>query len=228
MRCAAVTSLANHGDSNNRNCCEKWTLTHSYVALVKVWDVVKTVDFVDTFEASILNHRFSTTWPFFGRLEQQSDTLALRDLIQVLLNNFSAGQKASHMPVMATHMSVVRLRPVRQIFGIFRDREAIHVSSQSDHIDSLLFASFGPSTLKINNKTSYGALLDSFIFNTKTFQRVDQSLLCPELIKASFWMRVQLLPYGDNVVDVPSRFVHRLFMLLKVTCEFCLSSSSEA
>jgi hypothetical protein len=146
----------------------------------------------------------------------------------VLLNNLSAGQKASHMPVMATHMSVVRLRPVRQIFGVFRDREAIHFSSQSDHINSLLFASLGPSTLKINNKTSNGALLDSFIFNAKTFQRLDQGLLCPALIKASFWMRVQLLPYSDNVFDVPSRLDHLLSMILKVTCEFCLSSSSEA
>jgi hypothetical protein len=37
---------------------------------------VKTVNFVDTFKAPFLDHRFGPTWSFLGRLEQKPDTLA--------------------------------------------------------------------------------------------------------------------------------------------------------
>jgi len=76
VRCAAVTSLANHSDSNPCHCCEKWPFANSYVAFVKIRDVVKTVNFVDTFKAPFLDHRFGPTWSFLGRLEQKPDTLA--------------------------------------------------------------------------------------------------------------------------------------------------------
>jgi len=208
VRCTTVTSLANDGDLNLRYCCKKWTFTNSYVALIKVWDVVKAIDFVNSLQASFFNHRFSTAWSLFSRLEQKSDALALGDFIQVFLNDLSAGQKTSHVTVMATHMSMVCLRPVREIFGIFRDGETINVSSQSDHVYTFRFTSFGSNAFEINNKTRDSRLLDRFIFDTETFQRVDQGLRRPELFKAAFWMRVKLLSYSDDVVDVPSSFIH--------------------
>ena len=47
-------------------------MTYSNITLIKVWNIVKSIDLVNIFKAALLDHWFRTTRPFFGWLEKES------------------------------------------------------------------------------------------------------------------------------------------------------------
>jgi hypothetical protein len=65
-----MASLTFAYDLDCSNSRKEPTFTNADITLIKVWNIVETVDLINSFQASLLDHRFCTAWRLFGRLEE--------------------------------------------------------------------------------------------------------------------------------------------------------------
>ena len=160
-------------DSDVCNRGEEGAFAHSDVALIKIWDIVIAVDFVNTFETAFFDHGQSTTWTFFSWLEKDADELVCWDLGSVVDQYLDCAKGSDHVSVMATHMCPIGSRPIFKMWIVFRNGQAIHVGAYRNCLGSVILnlGSFSPD---IHNKSSACTFLDFNILQPHPFERLDQ------------------------------------------------------
>lgn len=134
VRLWSVTTLAFNVYVDHGRTSKKASWTYSYISFVEIWNVMKTINFINSIQAAIFNHRESTSRAFFSWLKNKSYKLFFWNEMPVIMENLGSCQKSNHMSIMATHMSKVSFCSVIQSRVVFRYWQTVHICSQSDRI----------------------------------------------------------------------------------------------
>ena len=70
-----MTSLTFYLKLDSGDSCEERSLANTDITFIKVWDVVKAVNFINTFHAAFLHHWQGSTWTLLCWLEEKPYSL---------------------------------------------------------------------------------------------------------------------------------------------------------
>ena len=195
-----MTSLPFYSNSHNTIVCLDWSLFDSDISFIKIGYIMHAIDFVNTIETFLLNHRLCPSWALFSRLEQQSNTLIRRDLWWLFYENLSCSKKHGSMSIMPAHMSMVRLRSVRQAWVIFRHEKCIYICSESySFTNSSILAAWFSFAFYIYYKTSRSTFSDRFTVNPNSYKCVNNSLLSFKFFETTFSILVDILAQFNHL-----------------------------
>jgi hypothetical protein len=90
MRNRTMTSLADNSNLNSSRTSHYRTWYHTDVPLIKVRNVVESINLFNTFKTSVLDHRLSTSSSLLSWLEQESNLFAFWYLISVIKYDLSS------------------------------------------------------------------------------------------------------------------------------------------
>ena len=129
-----MAAFANYFDLDLGYLSHYGTFNNSDITLVKVRDIVVSVDFIDSFKASFFDHGKSTTRAFLSWLEEESYGFSFCNAVSVLSNYLSRSQDGCHMAIVATHVCKRCYCFVGKFWVILRNRQGIHIRTKSDHL----------------------------------------------------------------------------------------------
>lgn len=148
VRKRTVSTLSFNIQLNDSHTCHNWACFASYLSFLEIGNLVTAVAFVNSFKAAFLFHRFCSSWAFFCRLVQESESLIRRNFISICTYNLSSCQEHGHVSIMATHMRMISRGLILQMRIIFRHRQRINISSDRNDFFLSTRLSFAPD---VNN-----------------------------------------------------------------------------
>lgn len=181
-----MTTLALDGDLHLGDGSEEATLADADVSLIKVWDVVVAVDFVDTDHAALFDHDWGSSWSFLSWLEEETQGLVLGKEVSVVADDLSYAQDGDHVAIVSAHVSMVCGGFVLKALVALRNGQSIHISSKSNDV-ARTSSVLRPCSLKVHNKTSNGAVLDFLWLDSIAKKLLSQKLGSLELLESVLW-----------------------------------------
>ena len=203
---------------------KKAAFTNPDVPFVKIWEVVKTVDFIDAVKTPLFNHRVRTTGTFLCRLEKESYCLVFGNFISLFNCNLCACQRHCHVSIVTTHMCILSCSTIGQIRVIFLHKKSIHICTNGNHFSFSIFL-LRTFALDIHNKARSSTFLDLTCIQAITNKSVSQQLLRVHFSESSLWVLVDVMSDRNYCVNVTTILCHNLLMLFEVLCKVSLAWS---
>ena len=125
-----MAAFTDNLDLDYRHSSSEAALADSNVSLIVKRIIVESVDFIDSLQAPLLQHRISTTRTFLSWLQKKSYALIARNLGSICAINAGCGHQAGHVAVMTAHVRVFSFFRVRQAWVGLKHRKSIKFRPQ--------------------------------------------------------------------------------------------------